>query len=92
MLLPTFSHGQRARPMEWSLERRGDPENLRITYALITEKGRETLERVLPAFREEIEERFAGHLDEEEIRTVRQAMRKVIRASGDEPSSEGAND
>ena len=74
------------------VERRGDPENLRVTYATITAEGRETLERALPGFREEIEERFAGHLNEEEIRTVRQAMRKVIRASGDEPLSEGTND
>ena len=29
------------------------------------------------AFREEIEERFAGHLTEEEIRTIRGAMRIV---------------
>jgi DNA-binding MarR family transcriptional regulator len=70
------------------VERRGDPENLRVTYALITEKGREVLERALPAFREEIEERFAGHLNDEEIRTVRRAMRKVIGASGEEPLSD----
>ena len=74
------------------VERRGDPENLRVTYAAITAEGREALARARPAFREEIEERFAGHLDEEEIRTVRRAMRKVIRASGDEPLSEGTND
>jgi DNA-binding MarR family transcriptional regulator len=69
------------------VERRGDPENLRVTYAILTEDGREALERALPAFREEIEERFAGHLDEEEVRVVRRAMRKVIRASGEEPLS-----
>jgi DNA-binding MarR family transcriptional regulator len=74
------------------VERRGDPENLRVTYAILTEEGSKALERALPAFREEIEERFAGHLNEEEIRTVRQAMRKVITASGDEPLSEGTND
>ena len=74
------------------VERRGDPENLRVTYAAITAEGREALARARPAFREEIEERFAGHLDEEEIRTVRRAMRKVIRASDEEPLSEGAND
>ncbi|MDQ4042416.1 MAG: hypothetical protein M3118_01180 [Actinomycetota bacterium] len=66
--------------------------NLRVTYATITAEGREALERARPAFREEIEERFAGHLNEEEIRTVRRAMRKVIRASGEEPLSEGTND
>jgi DNA-binding MarR family transcriptional regulator len=74
------------------VERRGDPENLRVTHALITEAGREALERALPAFREEIEERFAGHLDAEEVRAVRRAMRKVIRASGNEPLSEGTNE
>jgi DNA-binding MarR family transcriptional regulator len=74
------------------VERRGDPENLRVTYATITAEGRETLERTRPAFREEIKERFAGHLDEEEIRTIRRAMSKVIRASGNEPLSEGTND
>jgi DNA-binding MarR family transcriptional regulator len=72
--------------------RRGDPENLRVTYATITAEGREALERALPAFREEVEERFAGHLNEEEIRTLRRAMGKVIRASGEEPLSEGMND
>src|SRR3712207_2537559 len=69
------------------VERRGDPENLRVTYATMTAEGREALERARPAFRGEIEERFAGHLDEEEIRMIRRAMRKVIRASGEEPLS-----
>ena len=59
------------------VERRGDPENLRVTYAILTEEAKEALERARPAFREEIEERFAGHLDEEEIRTVRRAMLKL---------------
>jgi DNA-binding MarR family transcriptional regulator len=74
------------------VERLGDPENLRVTYAILTEEGREALERALPTFRQEVEARSAGHLTEEEIRTIRQAMRKVIRASGEEPLSEGAND
>ena len=70
------------------VERRGDRENLRVTYATITEEGRETLERALPAFREEIVKRFAGHLDEEETLRIRRAMRKVIMASGEEPLSD----
>jgi DNA-binding MarR family transcriptional regulator len=69
------------------VERLGDPENLRVTYAILTEEGKEALERVQPAFREEVEGRFAQHLDEEEIRTIRRAMGKVIRASGEEPLS-----
>jgi DNA-binding MarR family transcriptional regulator len=74
------------------VKRRGDPENLRVTYAILTEEGREVLERALPAFREEIEDRFAAHLTEEEMRTLRGAMHKVIRASGEEPLSESTND
>ena len=74
------------------VERCGDPENLRVTYARITAEGREALERARPAFREEVEERFTGHLDEEEVQVLRRAMRKVIWASGDEPLSEDAND
>jgi DNA-binding MarR family transcriptional regulator len=70
------------------VERRGDPENLRVTYATLTEEGREALERARPAFQEEIEERFARQLNKEEMRTIRQAMRKVIRTSGEEPLSE----
>ena len=69
------------------VQRLGDPENLRVTYAILTEEGREALERARPTFLKEIEERFAGHLNKEEIRTIRQAMRKVIWASGEEPLS-----
>lgn len=74
------------------VERRGDPENLRVTYATITEEGREALERALPTFREEVEERFARHLNDEEIRTIRLAMRKVIKGFGEEPLSDEPNE
>lgn len=50
------------------------------------------LERARPAFREEIEEHFASQLDKDEIRTIQRAMRKLIRASGEEPLSEAASD
>ena len=74
------------------VKRRGDPNNLRVTYATITAEGREVLERARPTFREEIQRLFAGHLSDAEIRTVRRAMGKVIRASGEDPLSEGTND
>lgn len=69
------------------VERRGDPENLRVTYAAITGEGRRALERALPVFHEEVGERFAGHLSDEEMRTVRRAMGSVIRGAGEEPLS-----
>lgn len=74
------------------VERRGDPENLRVTYATITAEGREALERAMPTFREEVEERFARHLDEEELRTLRRLMRKIISGNGDEPLSDEPKD
>jgi DNA-binding MarR family transcriptional regulator len=74
------------------VERRGDPGNLRVTYAIITADGRRTVERALPAFHAEVAERFASHLDEEEIRMLRRAMRKVIRGSGEEPLSSEPGD
>lgn len=67
--------------------RRGDPENLRVTYAEITAEGRRTLAGAMPTFREEVEERFSRHVTEEELRTVQRAMRRVILASGEEPLS-----
>jgi DNA-binding MarR family transcriptional regulator len=71
------------------VERRGDPENLRVTYATITAEGREALERARPTFRDEVHRLFSGCLSEEEIRMVRRAMGKVIRGSGEEPLSDG---
>lgn len=70
------------------VERRGDPENLRVTYATITGEGREALRRAMPTFREEVERRFARHLDDEELGMLRRAMRKIIRGNGDEPLSD----
>ncbi len=74
------------------VERRGDPENLRVTYAILTEEGRRTLERALPTFHEEVAERFARHLSEEELRTIRRAMRKIIWAFEEEPLSDEPGD
>ena len=74
------------------VQRLGDPENLRVTYAILTEEGRRTLERALPTFHEEVAERFARHLSEEEIRTIRRAMRKIIRAFEEEPLSDEPGD
>jgi hypothetical protein len=39
-----------------------------------------------------VAERFARHLSEEEIRTIRRAMRKIIRAFKEEPLSDEPGD
>ena len=42
--------------------RQGDPENLRATYAAITDKGREVFRRAAPVSLDEVEKRFSRHL------------------------------
>ena len=74
---------------EGLVERQGDPENLRATYAAITDEGREVFRRVAPVSLGEVEERFSRHLDGEEAEVMRRALGKVIRACGDEPSASG---
>ncbi len=66
--------------------RQGDPENLRATYAAITEKGHEVFRRAAPVSLREVEERFSRHLDSEEAEVMRRVLGRVIRACGDEPS------
>lgn len=69
--------------------RQGDPENLRATYAAITDKGREVFQRVAPVSLREVEERFSRYLDKGEAEVMRRVLGKVIRACGDEPSVPG---
>ncbi len=71
---------------EGLVTRQGDPQNLRITYAVTTEKGREVFREAEPVILREVEERFTRHLDREEAETLRQVLGRVIRAAGEEPS------
>lgn len=64
------------------VERQGDPDNLRITYAAITEQGRSALRRVTPVFFGHIKEHFARHMSAEQARTVLDAMNNVLSAGG----------
>ena len=64
------------------VERQGDPDNLRITYAAITEAGRTTLRQVTPVFFGHIKEHFARHLSADEAHTVLGAMNRVLAAGG----------
>ncbi len=69
------------------VERQGDPNNLRITYAAITEKGRSTLRQVTPVFFSHIKEHFARHLSADEAHTVLGAMNRVLTAGGGRPEA-----
>ena len=64
------------------VERQGDPGNLRITYAAITEQGRTMTRRVTPVFFGDIREHFGKHLSSEEASTVLRAMNRVLDAGG----------
>lgn len=71
---------------EGLVERQGDPENLRATYAAITDKGREVFQKAAPVSLREVEERFSRYLDKDEAEIMRRVLGRVIRACGDEPS------
>lgn len=79
---------------EGLIVRRGDPGNLRVTYAVITEEGRKAFRKAEPVALREVEERFTRHLTREEARTLRRVLGRVIRATGEEPSGpkRGATD
>ncbi|HEX4224112.1 MAG TPA: MarR family winged helix-turn-helix transcriptional regulator [Pseudonocardiaceae bacterium] len=64
------------------VERQGDPDNLRITYAAITDQGRTTLRRVTPVFFGAIKQHFGQHLSADEASTVLRVMNRVLEAGG----------
>lgn len=65
--------------------RQVDPDDLRSTFAVLTEKGQEVLRRSAPALLGGVRDRFSEHLTDSEMRTVTQAMSKVLRALGEQP-------
>lgn len=71
------------------VERQGDPDNLRATYAAITDKGREVFRKAAPVSLREVEERFSCHVDAEEAEVMRRVLGRIIRAAGDEPNVPG---
>jgi DNA-binding MarR family transcriptional regulator len=54
----------------------------RVTYAMITAKGRGTFERTMPLFLEGVEEYFSSHLSGADIRELRSSLRKVLEGNG----------
>lgn len=69
------------------VERQGDPDNLRITYAAITEAGRTMLRQVTPVFFGHIKEHFGRHLTTAEAHTMLEAMNRVLAAGGGRPEA-----
>ena len=54
----------------------------RVTYAIITPKGRATFERLRPVFSRGVDEYFSRHLSDADTRHLRSALRKVLQGNG----------
>ena len=54
----------------------------RATYAVITDKGREAIERAVPVHVELVEQAFGSHLDADEVETVLRVAARVCEAHG----------
>ena len=72
------------------VERQGDPENLRVTYAVLTDRGREVLASSTTTFLAAIREHFGRHVSPEEGRTVAEVMNRVVTAHGATPETPDA--
>ena len=74
-----------ARMEDAGLVRREIPaHDRRATYAHVTDKGREVLERAAPIHMAKVDEYFHAHLSDEEIDVLARAMAKVLRGLGDD--------
>lgn len=58
------------------------PSDRRVTYAIITAKGRQTFERTMPVFVEGVEEYFSRHLSDADVGALRSTLRKVLEGNG----------
>jgi DNA-binding MarR family transcriptional regulator len=58
------------------------PHDRRATFAVITDAGREAIERAVPVHLELVEQAFSRHIDEEEAETVLRVATRVCEAHG----------
>jgi DNA-binding MarR family transcriptional regulator len=64
------------------IQRNACDSDRRGTWAVITPKGSDALERATPSFLDAVDRHFSGHLDAEEIAAVASSLRKVTHAHG----------
>lgn len=64
------------------VERVIPPDDRRATYAVITPKGLELLERATPVLKHAVQANWVDHLDDEEIAAVRSASLKILACTG----------
>lgn len=60
--------------------REPNPQDGRSSYAAVTPDGRARLRAAAPVYLSGIEEHFAGHLGDAELRSVERALRRVLTA------------
>ena len=64
------------------VERVIPPDDRRATYAVITDKGRETLARGMPVMKQAVATHYLDLLDEDELGTIRRASLKILEETG----------
>jgi DNA-binding MarR family transcriptional regulator len=64
------------------VERQTPPEDRRATFAVITDAGREAIERALPVHLEVVEEVFTRHLTDEDAERLLRVAEKICDAHG----------
>ncbi len=57
------------------------PEDRRVTYAVITQEGREMLRQTIPDYRRRVEGIFMQHLTDDDVRALNSALSKVYKAN-----------
>lgn len=62
------------------VRREPNPDDRRSSYAVITDTGRSRLRAAAPVYLAGIEEHYARHLDDQEIRVLTRALGKVLAA------------
>jgi DNA-binding MarR family transcriptional regulator len=66
------------------VQREIPPENRRVTYAVLTDHGRETAERVKPVHEELVRRYFTDAIDDDEAEQLLAASVKILELTGDE--------
>ncbi|MFI6504898.1 MarR family winged helix-turn-helix transcriptional regulator [Nonomuraea typhae] len=64
------------------VEREGDAGNLRVTYAVLTDRGRAELRRSAPIFLGGVNRYFSRYLDEDDMHALTAMMKKVLLGHG----------
>jgi len=64
------------------VERQIPPHDRRATFAVITDRGRDAIERAVPVHLELVEQAFGRHLDADEAETLLRVAGRVCEAHG----------